>query len=65
MWQRIEPKLANGSIILMHNGTQNTALSLEMIITNIKEAGFEIVRVSDMIFTEDYTIDVNGVQQKN
>ena len=28
MWERIEPKLAKGSIILMHNGTENTALKL-------------------------------------
>jgi len=25
----------NGSIILMHNGTENTANSLEFIITNV------------------------------
>jgi len=36
MWERIEPKLENGSIILMHNGTENTALSLNEIITKIK-----------------------------
>ena len=36
MWERIEPKLAKGSIILMHNGTENTALSLDIIINNIK-----------------------------
>ena len=39
MWERIEPKLQNGSIILMHNGTENTANSLELIITNIKTKG--------------------------
>ena len=65
MWNRIETKLVGGSIILMHNGTEHTGTSLDMLITNIKEAGFEIVRVSDMLFTDNYTIDVNGVQQKN
>ena len=39
MWERIEPKLDKGSIILMHNGTENTALSLDMIINNIKQKG--------------------------
>ena len=65
MWQRIEPKLSNGSIILMHNGTQNTALSLDKIISNIKEKGYEVVKVSDMIYKDNYTVDNNGVQRKN
>lgn len=65
MWDRIEPKLANGSIILMHNGTDNTALSLDEIISNIKSKGYQIVKVSDLIYKENYTIDNNGVQHKN
>lgn len=64
MWEKIEPKLENGSIILMHNGTENTATSLDMIISKIKEKGYNIVRVSDLIYTDKYTIDSNGVQHK-
>lgn len=64
MWERIEPKLENGSIILMHNGTENTANSLNMIITNIKEKGYEVVPVSQLIYKDNYTIDNNGVQCK-
>ena len=64
MWQRIESKLDKGSIILMHNGTENTALSLDMIIKNIKEKGYELVPVSELIYKENYTIDNNGVQCK-
>lgn len=64
MWQRIEPKLENGSIILMHNGTENTALSLDMIIKNIKEKGLQPVTVSELIYKENYSIDNNGVQHK-
>lgn len=65
MWDRIEPKLQNGSIILMHNGTENTALSLDEIITKIKENGYEITTVSNLIYKENYIIDNNGVQRKN
>lgn len=64
MWEKIEPHLENGSIILMHNGTENTANSLNMIIENIKEKGYNIVRVSDLIYKENYTIDTNGMQHK-
>ena len=65
MWQRIEPKLGKGSIILMHNGTENTALSLDMIIKNIKEKGYELVTVSELIHKEKYSIDNNGIQYGN
>ena len=64
MWERIRPKLEKGSIILMHNGTENTALSLDTLIKNIKEKGYELVTVSDLIYKENYTIDNNGVQYK-
>lgn len=65
MLERIEPKLENGSIILMHNGTENTALSLDTILTKIKEKGFEIVKVSELVYKTDFSIDSNGVQHKN
>ncbi len=65
MWERIEPKLEKGSIILMHNGTENTAISLDMIIKKIKEKGYEAVTVSELIYKDNYTIDNNGMQHKN
>jgi len=64
MWERIEPKLENGSIILMHNGTENTANSLDMIITKIKNKGYNLVTVSELIYKENFKIDNNGVQYK-
>lgn len=64
MWNRIKDKLSNGSIILSHNGTKNTASSLDMLIKNIKEKGYEIVKVSELIYTENYIIDNNGTQKK-
>lgn len=65
MWERIEPKLQQGSIILMHNGTENTALSLDMLLTKIEEKGYKVTKVSDIVYKENYTIDNNGIQHKN
>ena len=65
MWKRIDSKIREGDIILSHNGTSHTADSLEMLIKNIKEKGFEVVRVSDLIYQRDYKIDINGTQIKN
>ncbi|MBO5348322.1 MAG: polysaccharide deacetylase family protein [Clostridia bacterium] len=64
MWNRIGSKLTNGSIILSHNGTKHTADSLEYLINNIKNSGYEIVPVSDLIYQSDYYIDSTGAQIK-
>lgn len=64
MWKRIGENLQNGDIILSHNGTAHTSDSLDMIIKNIKEKGFEIVKVSDLIYKENYEINNNGTQIK-
>ena len=65
MWNRIKDKISAGDIILMHSGTKHTADSLEMIINNIKNKGLDIVKVSDLIYKENYTIDINGEQKNN
>lgn len=65
MWNRIENKIEPGAIILSHNGTKHTADSLDMLIKNIKQKGYEIVPVSELIYKENYKIDINGTQIKN
>ena len=64
MWKRIKNKISNGSIILSHNGTQNTADSLDGLIKNIKSQGFELVTISELIYKDNYVIDNNGMQIK-
>ena len=65
MWNRLKEKIKAGDIILSHNGTKHTADSLDMIIKNIKAKGLEVVRISDLIYQENYTINNNGTQIKN
>ena len=65
MWKRIKDKMKAGDIILMHNGTEHTADSLDMIIKNIKEKGLGIVKVSELIYKDNYTIDAKGTQNIN
>lgn len=65
MWNRLKDKITNGSIILMHNGTKHTAESLDTIIQNIKDKGYEIVPVSELIYKDNFTIDNTGMQKKN
>lgn len=65
MWNRLKDKLKSGDIILTHNGTEHTADSLDQIIKNIKAKGLEVVRISDLIYKDEYTINHNGTQIKN
>ena len=64
MWERLKDKIKSGDIILSHNGTKHTADSLDMLIKNIKSKGLEIVKVSDLIYKENYRINSNGTQIK-
>ena len=57
--------LGNGSIILCHNGAKYTKDALDAMITGLKEKGYEIVPVSELIYREDYHMDVTGRQLRN
>ena len=58
-------ELSNGAIILCHNGAKYTAEALEELITGLKEKGYEIVPISELIYKEDYHMDVTGKQIKD
>lgn len=64
IWNRLEGKIKAGDIILSHNGTKNTANSLDMLLKNIKQKGLEVVTISDLIYLDNYTINSNGTQIK-
>ncbi|WP_313128467.1 polysaccharide deacetylase family protein [Anaerocolumna sp.] len=54
--------LGNGSIILCHNGAKYTKDALESMITGLKEKGYEIVPISQLIYTSEYYMDHEGRQ---
>ena len=58
-------QLGNGAIILCHNGAKYTAEALEDMILGLQDKGYEIVPVSELIYKEDYHMDVTGRQIKN
>lgn len=57
--------LGNGSIILMHNGAKYTKDALERVIVGLKDKGFEIVPISQLIYSENYYTDHEGRQHPN
>lgn len=54
--------LGPGSIILCHNGAKHTAEALDEMLTNLKEQGYELVPISELIMRENYHMDVTGMQ---
>lgn len=62
MRDRVLKKLRPGSITLFHSGAKNTPAALPMIIEAARAQGYEFVPVSELIFTDNYTIDFEGRQ---
>lgn len=62
MLERIIPKTKSGDILLFHNGTEHTAASLDRILTELEIKGFRYLKVSDLIYKDNYTIDHTGHQ---
>ncbi|MDF2544749.1 MAG: hypothetical protein K0S47_4467 [Herbinix sp.] len=54
--------LGNGSIILLHDGAKYLTDALEKVIVGLKEKGYQLVPVSQLIHTGDYRIDHTGRQ---
>ncbi len=56
--------LGNGSIILFHNDAKYTPQVLDTIIKGLKEKGYEIVPVSELILRCDCEMDHEGRQKE-
>lgn len=56
--------LNDGAIILMHNGAKYTKDALERIIVGLREKGYEIVPISELIYTNNYEVNYAGEQIK-
>lgn len=62
---RVLSRVKNGSIILMHNNSDNVLDGLRLILNKLKIQGYKVTSISELIYQDDYTIDRNGVQHKN
>ncbi len=65
MYSRVISKTQKGSILLFHNGVENTPEALDKILTKLEKDGYEFVTVSELIYWDDYEIDHTGRQIKN
>ncbi|SMB96244.1 polysaccharide deacetylase family sporulation protein PdaB [Desulfonispora thiosulfatigenes DSM 11270] len=63
--ERVTKKLHPGAIVLFHNNGAFTAAALENIIEYAVKEGYEIIPVSDLIYKDNYTVDIQGAQKSN
>lgn len=64
IYQRIIKNIHPGAIILFHNDGKNTPEALVPIIQKLREDNYQMTPVSDLIYQDNYFIDVNGMQQR-
>ena len=59
---RVTGKVKQGSIVLFHNAALHTPEALPTILECLIQDGYSVVPISQLIYTEDYTIDHTGRQ---
>lgn len=64
IYQRVTSRVKPGSIILFHNDTKHTQNVLPKILQKLSADGYQSVKISDLIYQDNYTIDHTGEQQK-
>ena len=62
IYERVTSRAAPGSICLFHNAALHTPEALPSIIEYLLSEGYSIVPISQLIYTENYTIDHTGRQ---
>lgn len=59
---RVLKRVQPGSIILFHNAAKNTPAALPQVIEGLISKGYEMVRVSELIYRDNFSIDHTGRQ---
>lgn len=63
--RNVMDKVKNGSIVLFHNAADHTPEALPNIIRELKADGYEFVKIDELIYKDNYYIDVTGKQIQN
>jgi len=62
--KRVKSKVSFGDIILFHNNSDHVLDALPKVIDFLLEKGYTFQTVSELVYKNGFTIDVNGVQHK-
>lgn len=62
---RVKANVKNGSIILCHNNSDHIVEALPLLISYLKSEGYSIVKLSELVYDDNYYVDGNGLQKVN
>ncbi|MBE7004431.1 MAG: hypothetical protein E7425_09140 [Ruminococcaceae bacterium] len=60
--KRVTGKVGCGSIVLFHNAGEHTPEALPEVLRFLRQQGYEVVPISQILLSGDYTIDHTGRQ---
>ena len=60
---RVKASVKNGSIILCHNNSDHILEALPLIISYLKAEGYQMVKISELVYENNYYINNNGLQK--
>lgn len=63
--KRVLSNVKSGSVILFHNAAKHTPEALPGIIETLQKQGYRLVPISQLIYRDNYTIDVAGMQHQS
>lgn len=62
---RVCSNVKSGDIILFHNAARLVEQYLPMVLQHLADNGMRGVRISDMVYQDDYYVDEDGCQHRN
>ena len=62
---RVIKQSKKGSIVLFHNNSDNIIDGLKMVLEYYKTNGTQVVPIGELIYQDNYTINIQGAQIKN
>ena len=63
--ERVVNDLEPGDIVLMHNASDHIVEALPLILLSIHNKGLTAVRLDEMLYSENYTVNSQGIQIQN
>ena len=61
---RVKASTKNGSIILFHNNSDHILEALPLVLSYLKAEGYKMVKMSELVYENNYYIDNNGLQKQ-
>ncbi len=60
---RMKQHVKSGSIILCHNNSDHILEALPLMISYLQSEGYKMVKLSELVYDNDYIVDNNGLQK--